>query len=114
MTNTTKERLILYPSMKEGNQFTIPESLLIVPQHLTDYEIEITTNGYGWETQNHTHTHTISDTFTGGGSASSETHNHTVNHTKRKVKVHGALKVNDKVALIRKQGGQSYFILDRI
>jgi hypothetical protein len=26
----------------------------------------------------------------------------------------GALKIGDKVALLRKQGGQSYFILDRI
>lgn len=28
--------------------------------------------------------------------------------------INNALKVGDKVALLRKQGGQSYFILDRI
>lgn len=28
--------------------------------------------------------------------------------------IRNELKVNDKVALLRKQGGQSYFILDRI
>ena len=28
--------------------------------------------------------------------------------------IHNALKVGDKVALLRKQGGQSYFILDKI
>lgn len=43
------------------NQFTIPSSLLVVPERLKN-----------------------------------------------------TLKVNDKVALLRKQGGQSYFILDRI
>lgn len=30
------------------------------------------------------------------------------------ITVKNALKVGDKVALLRKQGGQSYFILDRI
>lgn len=30
------------------------------------------------------------------------------------VTINNALKVGDKVALLRKQGGQSYFILDRI
>jgi hypothetical protein len=44
------------------NQFTIPSSMLVVPERLTN----------------------------------------------------GALKIGDKVALLRKQGGQSYFILDRI
>jgi hypothetical protein len=33
---------------------------------------------------------------------------------KKTMIVHNALKVGDKVALLRKQGGQSYFILDKI
>ena len=87
------------------NQFTIPESLLIVPQHLTDYEMKITTSGYGW----------VTDQKSGGSDmASFASHNHNINQSEKTVKIHGALKVNDKVALIRKQGGQSYFILDRI
>lgn len=60
------------------NQFTIPQSLLIVPEHLTDHEVTVTLD---WE---------------------------------RTMVVHNALKIGDKVALLRKQGGQSYFILDRI
>ena len=87
------------------NLFTIPESLLIVPERLTDYEIKITTSDYGWKT----------DSESGGsGEDSFASHNHTINQTERTLKVHGALKVGDKVALLRKQGGQSYFILDRI
>lgn len=92
------------------NLFTIPESLLVVPEHLKDHEVEVTID---WNTNNNTHSHDISDTYTGGGSASSNTHKHGVTG-KKKMTIHGALKVNDKVALIRKTGGQSYFILDRI
>ena len=57
------------------NQFTIPSSLLTVPQHLTDYAVEIES---------------------------------------KSMVIHNALKIGDKVALLRSQGGQSYFILDRI
>jgi hypothetical protein len=64
--------------VKVTNLFTIPESLLVVPKHLTDYEVEVNLNG------------------------------------DKTMKVYGALKVGDKVALLRKTGGQSYFILDRI
>lgn len=74
------------------NQFIIPSSMLIVPQHLTDHEIEITTSGYGW--------------LDNGGDEMIQ--------SKKKIKVHGALKSGDKIALLRKQGGQSYFILDRL
>lgn len=65
--------------IKVTNQFTIPSSLLVVPEHLTDHTVSV-------DLDNDTKTMTI----------------------------HGALKVGDKVALLRKQGGQSYFILDRI
>ena len=83
------------------NQFTIPESLLIVPQQLTNHTLEVSTT---WNTEN-----------TGGGSGddSFASHNHAINGTK-KLTINNALKVGDKVALLRKTGGQSYFILDRI
>lgn len=61
------------------NQLTLPRSVLVVPQHLTNYTVSVTDND--------------------------ETRTITINN---------ALKINDKVALLRKQGGQSYFILDRI
>lgn len=87
------------------NLFTIPESLLVVPEHLTDHEVKITTSGYGWVTANKSG---------GADMASFASHNHSINESEKTVKIHGALKLGDKVALIRKQGGQSYFILDRL
>lgn len=61
------------------NQLTIPSTLLVVPEQLTNYRVNMYIDG---ETKT--------------------------------VTVYNALKVDDKVALLRKQGGQSYFILDRI
>lgn len=92
------------------NQFTIPQSLLVVPEKLTDYTIDVSMD---WETTSYSHTHSISDTYTGGGSASTDTHNHST-VGRKSILIHNALKVGDKVALIRKTGGQSYFIIDRI
>lgn len=65
--------------VKVTNHFTIPSSLLIVPESLTDHDVDIT-----------------------------------LDDAKKTMTIHGALKTGDKVALLRKQGGQSYFILDRI
>lgn len=83
------------------NLFTIPESLLVVPEHLTDHAVSVTIN---WNT---------GDRGGGDGMASFASHNHSVSG-KKTMTIHGALKVGDKVALLRKTGGQSYFILDRI
>lgn len=83
------------------NLFTIPESLLVVPEHLTDHTVSVTIN---WNTGSKSG---------GSGENSFASHNHSISGTKS-MTVHGALKVGDKVALLRKQGGQSYFILDRI
>ena len=82
-------------------QFILPESLLVVPQSLTDYEIDVSVD---WTTGSRSG---------GSGEASFASHTHAVSGNK-KLKIHNALKIGDKVALIRKQGGQSYLILDRI
>ena len=74
------------------NQFVLPESMLVVPEHLTDHKVSVTVN---WSTE------------------TAESHAHKVSG-KKEVTVHGALKVGDKVALLRKQGGQSYFVVDRV
>lgn len=82
------------------NQFVLPESILIVPEQLTDHEVEVTvTSDYGWKTENTT---------------CSTSHKHDIKINKQKLKIHGALKVGDKVAVMRKQGGQFYYILDRL
>lgn len=82
-------------------QLVLPESLLIVPQHLTDYRLDVTVD---WETESRT-----------GGYLDSSFAAHTHDIVGRKsVLIHGSLKSGDKVALLRKHGGQSYYILDRI
>lgn len=65
--------------VKVTNLFTIPSSMLIVPQHLTNHDVEVELFG-----------------------------------EEQTLTIRNELKVGDKVALLRKQGGQSYFILDRI
>ena len=76
------------------NQFVIPESLLVVPKHLTNYSVSVSMN---W----------------GTSQGADVDHSHSVSGTKT-MTIHNALKVGDKVALLRKQGGQSYYILDRV
>lgn len=96
------------------NQLTIPSSALVVPEQLTDHTVQVTLD---WDTEEHTHTHThsISDSYTGGGSATNHEHTHRHSISGRKsMTIHNGLRNGDKVALLRKQGGQSYFILDRI
>ena len=83
------------------NLLTIPSSLLVVPEHLTDHTVSVTMN---WKTEN---------ASGGSGESSYASHSHNIDGTKS-ITIHNALKVGDKVALLRKQGGQSYFILDRI
>ena len=61
------------------NLFTLTSSLLVVPKHLTNYEVSIK-----------------------------------IDDEDKTLVIQNALKKGDKVALLRKQGGQSYFILDRI
>ena len=91
------------------NLFTIPESLLIVPRHLTDYTVTVSMD---WNTEGvGDHAHTCPD----GGTSGNGAHNHKVVSSKSKtLTIHNALKVGDKVALIRKQGGQAFYILDRV
>jgi len=113
------------------NNFTIPEKLLIVPEHLTDYQVEFTFDNESDDeevAQYVEHYQRIppiigklmknlqipqqgadkfvifkpTPTLTGS------------KKPKHKITIYNALKVGDKVALLRKQGGQSYFILDRV
>ena len=69
--------------------FIIPSSLLVVPQYLTNHTVTVDTD---WVE----------------GSDESKVEGDTI------MRIYNALKIGDKVALLRKQGGQSYFILDRI
>ena len=92
------------------NQFTLPADLLIVPQHLTTHTVSV---GVNWETSEDTHSHAATDSEGGGCSVHDDTHSHNVSGTK-KMTIYNSLKTGDKVALLRKTGGQAYYILDRI
>lgn len=98
------------------NQFTLPQSLLIVPKHLTNYTVDCTIQRKA-------------ETLSGEAKVNLDlkdeedpiaTHTHDVevsvpsSSIRTTITIHNALTVGDKVALLRKQGGQSYFILDRI
>lgn len=88
------------------NQFIIPKSMLIVPEYLTDYEIEVTVKPeYNWNTQNKSG---------GSNDAAFASHNHDIYFERKKITIHGALKVEDKVVLLRQAGGQHFLILDRL
>lgn len=88
------------------NQFIIPKSMLIVPEYLTDYEIEVTVKpDYGWNTQNRSG---------GSGDPAFASHNHDIYFNRKKITIHGALKVGDKVVLLRQAGGQHFLVLDRL
>lgn len=78
------------------NLLTLPQSVLIVPEHLTNYKVNVTLD---WKTSEY--------------DSDDDIHNHDISGTKT-MTINNALKVGDKVALIRKTGGQSYYILDRI
>lgn len=62
-----------------STQLTLPQSVLIVPESLTDHKVKTL-----------------------------------IDDVEKTITIKNALKVGDKVALIRKTGGQSYFILDRL
>lgn len=90
-------------SIQISSQLLLPEGLLIVPRSLTDYTVEVTP--VSWVTENKSYSVNDEDAFAN--------HNHSITG-KNTMTIHNALKVGDKVALIRKHGGQFFYILDRI
>ena len=84
--------------VKVTDQFTIPASLLIVPEHLTNRTVRVYVD---WTTNENSEPETV------------DKHDHEVSGTKT-MTIYNALQTGDKVALLRKQGGNSYFILDRV
>lgn len=83
-------------NVKITSQFILPQSVLIIPQHLTDYSVSVMLSG---GEASETPSTNDGSTTTGG---------------EQIMTVKNALKIGDKVALLRQSGGQYYFILDRI
>lgn len=65
-------------------KFVLPEEVLVVPEHLTNHTVDIGVIGTNGE----------------------ETH--------RQMNVYEGLVLNDRVCMIRGQGGQTYYVLGRL
>ena len=90
----------------DDEKLTLNENITIVPEHLKDHETEVTiSQEYGWKTKKKSG---------GSGYALFEEHDHDIEITKLKIKVHGALKVGDKVHILSFAHGKHYYILDRV
>ena len=102
-----------------SQQFTIPSSMLIVPQMLTNYKVPVSLN---WVTEKvEDHTHSYDDLYGETETEERETqeageHSHKIisNDGEYSITIHNGLKVGDYVALLRQKGGQKYLILDRV
>lgn len=92
--------------IKITNSLEIGSEFLVVPQSMTDYEMEISIDKkYGWKTQ---------DKAGGSGESAFASHMHEIALEKVKVKVHNALKKGDRVLMLRKSGGQQFVIIDKV
>lgn len=71
--------------IKVDQKFILTKEFLILTKNVKDYETEATVN---W----------TADNITG----------------RKKIIIHNALKVGDKVMLLQEQGGQKYIVLDKV
>ena len=87
--------------MVNDEKLIINERVTIVPWQLTDYNTEVTVN---WSTEN---------ASGGSGYAAYASHNHGI-VGRKKITVHNALKVGDKVHVLSLNHGKLYYVLDRV
>ena len=74
----------------------------MLTRNVTDFDTEVTVN---WRTEN--------TSGGGGGYDAFSSHSHAISGRKP-IRVHNALKVGEKVAMIQMPGGQEYLIIDRV
>lgn len=86
--------------IRVSNDLTLPEAVLIVPQRLTDYTIEISGKS--------------ANVFSVEGNTLFIQDGDSADESTETITVHNSLKIGDNVILIRNQGGKSYYIADRI
>lgn len=111
-----------------SSDLTLPESLLIVPQYLTDYTVDTnlgmaSTTGGGSTGGSSINVSVVGETLVFSSSMynvepvveDDVTDTESPEPTdERSVTIYNALQVGDKVALIRNQGAKQFYILDRI
>lgn len=83
------------------DKLLIGPNVTYVPWHLTDYKTEVTIQ---WETE---------EKSGGSGEAAYESHKHGI-AGRKKITIHNALKVGEKVHILSFNHGKQYFVLDRV
>lgn len=84
-----------------NQKITIPASQLMLTNAVRDYTVYMTVD------------HSTESTSGGSGEAAFSSHSHKYTG-KKKYTVHNALKVGEKVILLRCDGGQKFIVLDRL
>lgn len=97
-----KEESPLRVQVVNDEKLILTEDLLFIPEHLKDYQTEITL--LEWKTENQSG---------GSGEASFSSHNHDI-IGKKKIIVHNAMKKNDVIYLLSYAKGKQYFVLGRV
>lgn len=73
-------------------KMTLTSAQLVLTRNVTDYAVDVSVD---WETED------------------ANEHSHKVVGDK-KITIHNGLKIDDKVVLLKKKGGQKYLILDKV
>ena len=88
-------------------QNRLTSKFLILTNAVKDHEVDISIS---WKTADEKHKHGNGNE---GQDTTEVTHNHAVNGRK-KITVHNGLTMDEKVLLLRVQGGQNYVVVDRL
>lgn len=90
-------------------KLVLSETQLILTNAVRDFTVEMTVDH---ATESISQGHQVVDTYTGGGFATAVEHSHPYKGRKS-FRVHLGLKKDEKVTLLRCDGGQQYIVLDR-
>ena len=94
-------------------KITLGTAQLVLTRNVTDYELEIELDDILTENELAKHKHTVSFETTANTNEVDLKHKHKIKG-KNTIKVHNALKKDEEVIMLRKQGGQKYIVIDRM
>lgn len=93
-------------SVRISSDLILPESVLVVPQHLTDYTVNVNIGLIANDSAD--------DEVEEGDIIEDVDESITEGIDERTLTIYNALEVGDNVVLLRNQGGKQYLILDRV
>lgn len=88
-------------TIKVDQKAELPEQFFALTHLVKDYYVDISV------------AHVTENRGGGGGYAEFASHNHDYTGRK-KIKIHNALRIGERVHLLQVQGGQKYIVLDRV